>query len=78
MHEYNELPVAESSGDNDYHIYSLCYGSVPERRVHENFLRRDMHDGPMPLDFNIWIVRNAHRTVLVDTGFGERAARERG
>jgi len=26
-----------------------------------------MHDGPTPLDFNLWVVRNAHRTVLVDT-----------
>ena len=45
--------------------------------MHDNFLRRDMHDGPMPLDFNVWIVRNAHRTVLVDTGFSQRAATER-
>jgi glyoxylase-like metal-dependent hydrolase (beta-lactamase superfamily II) len=61
-----------------YHIYSLCYGRVRQRRIHDNFMRRDLHDGPMPLDFNVWIVRNRHRTVLVDTGFGARAAAERG
>jgi glyoxylase-like metal-dependent hydrolase (beta-lactamase superfamily II) len=32
----------------------------------------------MPLDFNLWILRNTHRVVLVDTGFGPRAAGERG
>ena len=63
--------------DDLYGVFQLTYARVPERRVHENFLRRDMHDGPMPLDFNLWIVRNAHRTLLVDTGFGPRTAAER-
>lgn len=72
------LPPSDISDDGVYEVYALCFGHAPERRVHDNFLRRDMHDGPMPLDFNVWIVRNAHRTVLVDTGFGQRAATERG
>ena len=72
------LPNVDSSQDAVYQVYSLCYAKAPTRRVHENFMRRDMHDGPMPVDFNLWIVHNAHRTVLVDTGFGERATRERG
>lgn len=61
-----------------YQVYSLCFAGIPERRVHDNFLRRDMHDGPMPVDFNIWILHNTHRTVLVDTGFGHRATEQRG
>lgn len=71
------LPEMDSSEDGVYQVYSLCFARVPERRIHENFLRRDMHDGPMPMDFNLWIVHNAHRTLLVDTGFGKRAADER-
>jgi glyoxylase-like metal-dependent hydrolase (beta-lactamase superfamily II) len=70
------LPAA-SDRDDQYQIYALRFGSVPGRRVHENFLRRDMHDGPMPLDFYVWIVRNAQRVVLVDTGFARRAAEQR-
>jgi glyoxylase-like metal-dependent hydrolase (beta-lactamase superfamily II) len=70
-------PKIDPAGDGVYEVYSLCFARVPERRVHDNFMRRDMHDGPMPLDFNVWIVRNACRTVLVDTGFGKRAATER-
>jgi glyoxylase-like metal-dependent hydrolase (beta-lactamase superfamily II) len=31
----------------------------------------------MPLDYNLWILRNAHRTILVDTGFSPRASAER-
>ncbi|HEV2512128.1 N-acyl homoserine lactonase family protein [Bosea sp. (in: a-proteobacteria)] len=62
----------------EYEVLALRYARATERRVHENFIRRDMHDGPMPLDFFVWIIRNAERTVLVDTGFGARAAAERG
>lgn len=60
-----------------YHIYGLRYGSMGQRTVRMNFMHDDLHDGLMPLDYNIWIVRNAHRTLLVDTGFGARAAAER-
>ncbi|MET0164138.1 MAG: MBL fold metallo-hydrolase [Vicinamibacterales bacterium] len=68
----------DAAEEGVYQVYSLCFARVPERRVHDNFMRRGMHDGPMPLDFSLWILRNAHRTVLVDTGFGGRAASERG
>jgi glyoxylase-like metal-dependent hydrolase (beta-lactamase superfamily II) len=73
----SRLPETEPSEDGVHHIYSMCYAKALERRVHDNFIFRDMHDGPMPLDYNLWIVRNAHRTVLVDTGFSPRAAAER-
>lgn len=72
------LPDASDLAEDVYHIYQLCYGRDPGRRVHNNFVLLDMHDGPMPVDFNIWVVHNAHRTVIVDTGFGPRASAERG
>jgi len=37
----------------------------------------DLHDGPMPLDFFVWIIRNSERLILVDTGFGHKSASER-
>ena len=60
-----------------YHVYSLCYATLPARRANENFLQHDVHDGPMPLDYNLWILRSSRRTVLVDTGFGPAAAGRR-
>jgi glyoxylase-like metal-dependent hydrolase (beta-lactamase superfamily II) len=72
------LPDMDRAHEGVYQVYALCFARVRERRIHDNFMRRDMHDGPMPMDFNIWIVRNAHRTILVDTGFGKRAATARG
>ncbi|WP_323032502.1 N-acyl homoserine lactonase family protein [Paracoccus sp. (in: a-proteobacteria)] len=77
MTDLDRLPEPEPD-DGLYEIYSLCFARGPERRVHRNFVLRDMHDAPMPIDYNLWILRNRHRTILVDTGFGERAAAERG
>jgi hypothetical protein len=67
-----------SSQDGVYQIFSLCFARSKARRAPDNFLMRDIHDGPMPLDYNFWILQNAHRIVLVDTGFGPRASGERG
>lgn len=61
-----------------YEIYQMTYARDYHRRVHNNFMMLDMHDGPMPVDFNIWVLRNAERTILVDTGFGPRASAARG
>jgi glyoxylase-like metal-dependent hydrolase (beta-lactamase superfamily II) len=61
-----------------YAVFSMCYGSGETRRVRDNFIFTDLHDGPMPLDYNLWIVANRTRTFLVDTGFGPRASVERG
>lgn len=71
------FPRLSSSDDGIYQVWSMCYARQVNRRVHENFIYRDMHDGPMPVDYNIWIVRNEHRTILVDTGFSPRASAER-
>lgn len=72
------LASQAAPSENDvYHVYSLCYARLPTRTAHENFAIRDMHDGPMAMDFNLWILRNARRTVLVDTGFSPRAAEAR-
>lgn len=72
----DHLPAGPAE-DGIYDIYQMCFAIGRTRRVHDHFIFRDMHDGPMPLDYNVWILRNAHRTLLVDTGFGPRAAEER-
>jgi glyoxylase-like metal-dependent hydrolase (beta-lactamase superfamily II) len=32
----------------------------------------------MPMDYFVWVVRNAERTIVVDTGFNAQAAKKRG
>ena len=63
---------------DDHEIYALRYAVNETRRRHQNFITADGHDGPMPLDYFIWAVVGPDRIIVVDTGFGERQARERG
>ena len=51
-----------------------------ERTAGNNFTTPvDDHDLPMPLDYYVWAIhRQGHAPVIVDTGFGEKAAAARG
>ena len=62
----------------DYEIYALRYAVHEQRAASHNFIAYDMHDGPMPLDFFVWAIVGTERTIVVDTGFGQREADERG
>ncbi|MGH8745295.1 MAG: N-acyl homoserine lactonase family protein [Burkholderiales bacterium] len=60
-----------------YEVYAIKYAHH-ERNASENFIGGDPHDGPMPLDYFIWLVRNGERALVVDTGFSAAAATRRG
>lgn len=59
-----------------YEVFALKYATVV-REAAENFLRKDIHDGPMPLDFYFWVIRDDSQVVLVDTGFSACSAARR-
>ena len=63
-------------GAQPYEIYAIKYAHH-ERRASENFIGGDLHDGPMPLDYFVWLVRNSERTLVVDTGFSAATAARR-
>ena len=65
----------------NYEIYAIKYAHHA-RRASENFLGglpEDAHDGPMPLDYFVWVIKGPARSFVVDTGFdaavGERRKR---
>jgi glyoxylase-like metal-dependent hydrolase (beta-lactamase superfamily II) len=60
-----------------YEVYAIKYAHH-ERRASHNFIGGDPHDGPMPLDYFVWLVRGQGREVLVDTGFSAAMAARRG
>jgi glyoxylase-like metal-dependent hydrolase (beta-lactamase superfamily II) len=60
-----------------YEVYALKYARH-ERRASENFLGGDPHDGPMPLDYFVWLIRGEGREIVVDTGFSAAMAARRG
>jgi glyoxylase-like metal-dependent hydrolase (beta-lactamase superfamily II) len=66
-------------GSNEtYDVFALRYAESVDRKRGDNFKVTDDHDAPMPLDYFVWVVRNDKRTIVVDTGFGEMEAKERG
>ncbi len=59
-----------------YEVYALRYAHMPRRRA-DNFLGGDPHEGPMPMDFFVWLIRSQSRCILVDTGFNAKTAAAR-
>ncbi len=59
-----------------WEVYALRYATL-ERRRSDNLIPRDPHDGPMPMDFYVWLLKSAGRALLIDTGFNAAAAKAR-
>lgn len=57
----------------EYEIYAIRYATV-QRHSSELFIGPDPHDGPMSMDYFVWVIRYADRCFLVDTGFNEMSA----
>ena len=61
-----------------YQVYAIKYAHH-ERTAESNFMDPpDIHNGEMPIDFFVWLVRSKERDVLVDTGFNSKTAAKRG
>ena len=56
-----------------YEVFAVKYAHH-ERRASANFIGGDPHDGPMPLDYFVWLVRGATRSFVVDLGFNAATA----
>jgi glyoxylase-like metal-dependent hydrolase (beta-lactamase superfamily II) len=60
----------------EYEVYAIKYAHHA-RRASENFIGGDPHDGPMPLDYFVWLIRGGGREIVVDTGFSPAMAQKR-
>ena len=60
----------------DYEVYAIKYARRDARRA-DHFVGGDPHDAPMPMDYFVWLIRNAERTIVVDTGFTAEVAAKR-
>lgn len=59
-----------------YQVFAIRYATVARKRA-ENFLVYDPHEGPMPMDYFVWVIQGPDRVFVVDTGFNEAAAKAR-
>jgi len=62
---------------SEYEIFAIRYAHNADRRKSENFLGGDPHDGPMPMDFFVWVLKGGGQTIVIDTGFDAAAAARR-
>ena len=60
-----------------FDVVAIRLGHV-DRLARDNFLSDPHLSGAMRLDFDIWVVRNGDRIILVDTGFSPEAGERRG
>lgn len=62
-----------------YEVFAIRYATQAKRYRRDNFIQpADPHDGSMPIDYFVWVIRNANRTIVVDTGFDRAEAEKRG
>jgi len=61
-----------------WQVYALRYAINHNQRASQNFIGGDAHDGPMPLDYFVWLVLRGDQAIVVDTGFDRTMAEKRG
>lgn len=59
-----------------YEVFAIRYAWRPLRRK-DNFFGGDPLDAPMPMDYDIWAVRNSERTFVIDVGFSREVGERR-
>lgn len=59
-----------------YELFAIRYATRNARRA-DHFIGGDPHDGPMPMDYFVWVATHEGRAVVIDTGFSEAVARKR-
>ena len=60
-----------------YEIYAIKYGERVGTRG-GMFVYGDPHDAPMAMDYFVWAIRNAERTIVIDVGYGRAEGERRG
>ena len=61
-----------------FEVFAVKY-ATHDRNADMNFKDPpDIHDGPMPIDYFVWLLRSNKRTIVVDTGFTKETAEARG
>jgi glyoxylase-like metal-dependent hydrolase (beta-lactamase superfamily II) len=59
-----------------WEVFAMRYATISRRRL-ENFIVHDLHDAQTQMDYYVWFLKNDKETILIDTGFDQKAANER-
>lgn len=61
-----------------WEVYAVKYNERTNRTRVESFISATDHNGPHPIDYFVWVLKNGDQTILVDTGFDQAEADRRG
>jgi hypothetical protein len=64
------------TGLPQYEVYALRYATRDAKR-RDHFIGGDPHDGPMPMDYFVWLAVGPSGAYVIDTGFTAEMAKER-
>ena len=78
VHGQQSHPRENAVAQPHYEVLAVKYAEKIDRTRADNFVMADDHAAPMPMDYFVWVVRNAMRTIVVDTGFDHAEAEKRG
>lgn len=60
----------------EHEVFAIRYATREAMRS-EHFIGGDPHDGPMPMDYFLWLIRGPGGAVVVDSGFTAAVAARR-
>jgi glyoxylase-like metal-dependent hydrolase (beta-lactamase superfamily II) len=60
----------------EYELYAIRYATREGRRA-DNFIGGDPHDGPMRMDYYMWVAIGPDRSFVIDSGFTAEMAIQR-
>lgn len=63
--------------DDIHEVFAVRYGSFLRKRA-DNYIFGDPHDEMAGIAYYVWVIKGAHGTFVVDTGFDEKAGRVQG
>ena len=63
--------------DDTHEVFAVAYASHARMRS-ENYIFGDPHDEMTSITYYVWVIKGPHGVFVVDTGFDEAAAKERG
>src|SRR4029079_8622026 len=59
-----------------YEIYPIRYARRDARRA-DHFIGGDPHDGPMPMDYFVWVAKRPERSLVIVRRFTQETAENR-
>ena len=60
----------------EYDLFAIRYATRDAQR-RDHFIGGDPPDGPMPIDYYMWVAVSEGNAIVIDTGFKEEVARQR-